>query len=71
MNKSAQQPPTVARLYDLHLRLFAYVEKLDGLVKQLLAERTRDTTLLPTWKDVQELRTDIDRLQKKIDELRK
>jgi polyhydroxyalkanoate synthesis regulator phasin len=71
MNTPGQYRPTIAQLYDLHLRLVARVEKLDGSVKQLLVERTRDTTLLPTWKDVQELRADIDRLQKKIDELRK
>jgi hypothetical protein len=47
------------------------VDKLEGAVRQLLAEQTRDASILPTWKDVQGLRLDVERLQKKLDELQK
>jgi hypothetical protein len=71
MSSAGRPRPSLARLLDLYLRLAARVEKLDGAVKQLLAERTRDTNLLPTWKGVQGLRGEIDRLRKKIDGLPK
>jgi len=48
-------PPPLEALPQLYLRLLRRVEKIDGQLQQLLAERTRNTTAHATIHDVQSL----------------
>jgi hypothetical protein len=61
-----KQPPSVEDLHELYLRLKAKVESMEGTVRQILAERTRDALPHPTWRDLEALKKDIAELQKKI-----
>lgn len=63
-------PLSIEDLAKLYHGLNARVERLDGNVRQLLAERTRDALPRPTWRDMHDLRTDIKQLQQKLDALR-
>jgi hypothetical protein len=67
MTPRVPYPWTLAELSDLYRRLVVRLEKLEGAMSQIRAEQTRDTTLLPTWRDVQELKAEIDRLRKRLD----
>jgi hypothetical protein len=67
MTPPVPYPWTLAELSDLYRRLLVRLEKVEGAMSQIRAERTRDTTLLPTWRDVQELKAEIDRLRKRLD----
>ncbi|OGJ79420.1 hypothetical protein A2412_04085 [Candidatus Peribacteria bacterium RIFOXYC1_FULL_58_8] len=59
-------PPSVEDLHEFFLRLKAKVESMEGTVRQILAERTRDALPHPTWRDIEALKKDIAELQKKI-----
>jgi hypothetical protein len=67
MNKARRHPPAPEDLPELYLDVLARLEKLEGKVFQLLSEGTRDGLLRPTWRDVQEIRADIDQLREEID----
>ena len=57
------EPPSIEDLHELYLRLKAKLESLEGAVRQILAERTRDALPHPTWRDVEALKKDIARLE--------
>jgi hypothetical protein len=50
----------------LYLALATKVERLEGMVRQLLAEKTHTQITSPTWQDFQEIKADMDRLHAKI-----
>jgi hypothetical protein len=56
----------IEELATLYHRLNARVERLDGNVRQLLAERTRDALPRPTWRHVEAIKKDIADLQKRV-----
>ena len=64
MTPSPPIPPSIEDLARLYHGLNARVERLDGNVRQLLAERTRDALPHPTWQDVEALKKDIARLER-------
>jgi hypothetical protein len=66
MIPSPHLPPSIEDLHELFLRLKAKVERLDGTVRQLLAERTRDALPRPTWWDVEALKKAVAELQKEV-----
>jgi len=66
MTKPRPRLPAPEDLPALYLALATKVERLEGLVRQLLAERTHSQITAPTWKDFQEIKADIDRLRAKI-----
>jgi len=66
MTKPRPRLPAPEDLPPLYLALATKVERLEGLVRQLLAERTHSQITAPTWKDFQEIKADIDRLRAKI-----
>jgi hypothetical protein len=66
MIKFHPQPPAPEDLPELYLALKAHVEKLEGMVRQMSAEGTRATLDRPTWRDMQELRAEIERLRTSI-----
>jgi len=66
MTKSKPLPPAPEDLPALYLALATQVEKLEGMVRQLMAERTHSQITAPTWKDFQEIKADIDRLRAAI-----
>jgi N-acetylglucosamine-6-phosphate deacetylase len=59
-------PPPLDALPELYLRLVRRVEKLEGQVKQLLAEGTRDTLPTLTWKDLDALKKDLAEMQRQL-----
>jgi len=67
MTKPRPQPPAPEELPALYLALAAKVERLEGMVRQLLAERTHSQIMTPTWRDSQEIGADIDQLREAID----
>jgi hypothetical protein len=71
MNKIRRLPPAPEELSTLYLALAANVEKLEGMVRQLMAERTHSDITTPTWKDYQEIKADIDRLRAAINNTEK
>jgi len=56
-------PPPLDAIPELYLRLVRRVEKLEGQVNQVLAERTSDTSLHLALRDVQELRSEFQKLR--------
>ena len=61
-----RDPPSLEELAELYRRLKTRVEGLEGNVRQLLAERTRDALPHPTWRDLESLRKDIARLEQML-----
>ena len=61
-------PPPPDALPELYLHLVRRVEKLEGNVKQLLAERTHDANAHATVRDVQALKADIQEIRRSITE---
>ncbi len=66
MNKTKRLPPAPEDLPALYVTLAANVERLEGMVRQLLAEGTHSQITAPTWKDFQELKADVDRIRAAI-----
>ena len=66
MSHSPPIPPSIEDLAEFYRGLSTRVDRLDGNVRQLLAERTRDALPHPTWRDVEALKKDIVDLQKTI-----
>jgi hypothetical protein len=64
MTKHRPPPPVPEDLAELYLDLKRRLEKLEGSVKQLLAEQTQETALRPTWRDFQKLQTEIENLKR-------
>jgi hypothetical protein len=62
MNKSDPLPLTLEELAKLCFHLKNRLDRLEGNVKQLLAEQIHETGLRPTWKDFESLQTEIGRL---------
>jgi hypothetical protein len=58
--------PSLEELAELYLRLKARVERMEGMVQQLVAEGKHDTLTRPTWRDVETIRQDIARLEKML-----
>lgn len=58
--------PSIEELAELYHLLKQNVERIDGHVKQLLAERTHGTLHTPTWRDIDALKKDIAELQKQL-----
>ena len=56
-----RKPPPIALqdLEELYRRLVGRLDRLEGTVRQLLAEGTRDTLDRPSWRDIDELRKQI------------
>ena len=48
---------------ELYASLTRRIERLEGHVQQLLAERTSHTLVTPTWGDIETIKKDIARLQ--------
>jgi len=63
MTRPRPQPPAPEELPPLYLALATKVEKLEGMVRQLLAEKTHTQITSPTWRDFQEIKVDMDRLR--------
>ncbi len=63
MTKALRHPPAPEDLPELYLKLIARLEKVEGSVRQLLAERTRDSLARPTWSDLQQVQADIQELK--------
>jgi hypothetical protein len=55
--------PAPEELPALYVNLLATVERLEGMVQQLLAEGNHSRLTMPTWRDFQELKADVDRLR--------
>jgi hypothetical protein len=53
-------------LPSLYVALIANVERLEGMVQQLLAEGIHSHLTAPTWRDFQELKADVDRIRAAI-----
>ena len=66
MTRPRPQPPAPEELPILYLALVTKVERLEGMVRQLLAERTHTQITSPTWRDFQEIKADMDRLRAAI-----
>jgi len=66
MTPLPHEPPSIEELHELCLRLKTRVEWLEGSVRQILAEHTRDGVLRPTWHDVEVLKKEIADLNKQI-----
>ncbi len=69
MTRTPPPPPGPEDLARLYLDLRARLERLEGTVSQLCAERTRDGLLRPTWRDLEALRNDIARLERMLHSL--
>jgi hypothetical protein len=63
MTRPRPQPPAPEELPALYLALVTKVERLEGMARQLLAEKTHSHIMSPTWKDFQEIKADVDRLR--------
>ena len=63
MTRPSPQPPAPEELPALYRALVTKVEKLEGMVQQLLAEKTHTQITSPTWRDFQEIKVDMDRLR--------
>jgi len=66
MNKSDPPSLTLEELAKLYFHLQNRLDRLEGNVRQLLAEQTRETGLRPTWKDFEALQTEIGRLKRRF-----
>lgn len=71
MTADHPQPPTPEDLLELYRRLKNRVEKLEGTVQQLRSEGTHDALTRPTWRDVEEVKKEIARLQGMLTRRRK
>lgn len=63
MTPSPHLPQSLEELADLCHALSRTVERLEGNVAQLLAERTRDALPRPTWRDLEAIKKDVQRLE--------
>lgn len=66
MTPSPHLPQSLEELAAFCHALSRTVERLDGHVRQLLADRTRDALPQPTWRDLETLKKDIAELQTMI-----
>ena len=58
--------PSTEDLYEFYKSLKQRVDRIDGEVKQLLAERTRGTLTTPTWRDLDAMKKDVAELEKRL-----
>lgn len=66
MTPSPSLPPSIEELAAFCHALTRTVERLEGNVRQLLADRTRDALPRPTWRDLEAIKKDIAHLQKSV-----
>ena len=66
MTKPHPHLPAPEDLPRLYLGLRVRIERLEGNVSQFLAEKTKDTLVRPTWRDLEQLKAEITRLQARL-----
>jgi hypothetical protein len=67
MIPAPRQPPSIEELAEFCGVLKRRVERLEGNVRQLLADRTRNALPQPTWRDIEALRADLRRLSQIVE----
>ena len=63
MTPAHRLPPAPEDLPELYLKLVERLDRLEGTVRQSMAEGTRDALERPTWRDVDALKKDIERIE--------
>jgi len=58
--------PSPEDLYELYTSLKQRVDRIDGIVRQLQSEGTRDTLTRPTYRDLEAVKKDIAELQQRF-----
>lgn len=66
MDRRGRLPPALEDLPELYADLIAYLDKLEGAVKQLRAQATAATLNRVTWRDLEPIQSDIQCLKEKL-----
>lgn len=67
MDRRRRLPPALEDLPELYADLIAYLEKLEGAIKQLRAQATAATLNRVTRRDLEPIQNDIERLKEKLE----